>query len=99
MGAAEAPGRSLEDAGGRRKTDGSVIRPQTERLLARTDPHSPPRYRVHGLVVNVPEFAQAFSCKPGQPMVKPKEKICRVWRTSLPRSLGTLWLLTASISP
>jgi putative endopeptidase len=29
--------------------------------------------------VNMPEFAQAFACKPGQPMVKPTEKVCRVW--------------------
>jgi endothelin-converting enzyme/putative endopeptidase len=57
----------------------SNIRPETMRLRARTDPHSPPRYRVNGLVVNMPEFAQAFSCKPGQPMTKPLEKVCKVW--------------------
>jgi endothelin-converting enzyme/putative endopeptidase len=55
------------------------MRPETERLLARTDPHSPPRYRVNGLVVNMPEFGAAFSCKPGQPMTKPAEKVCKVW--------------------
>jgi putative endopeptidase len=52
-------------------------RPENMRLKAVTDPHSPPRYRVNGLVVNVPEFERAFSCKPGQPMVA--EKRCRVW--------------------
>ncbi|HUM10834.1 MAG TPA: M13 family metallopeptidase [Myxococcaceae bacterium] len=55
------------------------VRPQIARLRARTDPHSPPRYRVNGLVVNMPEFGQAFSCKPGAPMTKPAEKVCRVW--------------------
>ncbi|RPH71357.1 MAG: M13 family peptidase [Myxococcaceae bacterium] len=55
------------------------VRPEAMRLRVRTDPHSPPRYRVNGLVVNMPEFAQAFSCKPGQPMTKPPEKVCRVW--------------------
>jgi putative endopeptidase len=55
------------------------IRPQAARLWARTDPHSPPRYRVNGLVVNMPEFAQAFACKAGQPMAKPPERVCRVW--------------------
>jgi putative endopeptidase len=55
------------------------IRPEAMRLRARTDPHSPPRYRVNGLVVNMPEFGQAFSCKPGAPMTKPPEKVCRVW--------------------
>jgi len=57
----------------------SNVRPETERLLARTNPHSPPRYRVNGLVVNMPEFSAAFGCKPGQPMTKPPDKICRVW--------------------
>jgi hypothetical protein len=28
----------------------------------RTDPHSPPRWRVDGTVRNVPEFAKAFNC-------------------------------------
>jgi endothelin-converting enzyme/putative endopeptidase len=55
------------------------VRPEAMRQQARTSPHSPPRYRVNGLVANMPEFAQAFSCKPGQPMTKPPEKICKVW--------------------
>jgi endothelin-converting enzyme/putative endopeptidase len=52
-------------------------RPENLRVTAMTDPHSPGRYRVNGLVVNMPQFQQAFQCKPGQPMVK--EKRCRVW--------------------
>jgi putative endopeptidase len=52
-------------------------RPDQLRVLALTDPHSPGKYRVNGLVVNMPEFAKAFSCKVEQPMVK--EKPCRVW--------------------
>ena len=55
------------------------VRPQVERLRARTDPHSPSKYRVNGLMVNMPEFGQAFSCKPGTPMTRPAEKICKVW--------------------
>eukprot|EP01034_Spumella_vulgaris_P028410 gene28410-35258_t len=54
-------------------------RPESLRLHAMTDPHSPGKYRINGVVVNMPEFAKAFACKPGQAMVKPKEKICRVW--------------------
>jgi len=53
------------------------MRPEQLRLSAITDPHSPGKYRVNGLVVNIPEFQQAFSCKKGQPMVK--ENRCRVW--------------------
>ena len=52
-------------------------RPEDMRVRAMTDPHSPPAWRVNGLVPNVPEFAKAFSCKAGQPMVK--EKVCRIW--------------------
>jgi putative endopeptidase len=52
-------------------------RPENLRLHAATDPHSPGRYRINGVVVNLPEFWKAFDCKPGQPMVSPKP--CRVW--------------------
>jgi putative endopeptidase len=54
-------------------------RPEELRLRAVTDEHSPAKYRINGVVVNMPEFSQAFSCKPGQHMVKPPEKVCRVW--------------------
>ncbi len=54
-------------------------RPERLRVNAATDPHSPGRYRVNGVVVNMPEFARAFACKPGQAMVKPAAKVCRVW--------------------
>ncbi|WLI89761.1 M13 family metallopeptidase [Massilia sp. R2A-15] len=52
-------------------------RPENLRVNAMTDPHSPGKFRVNGLVVNMPEFEKAFSCKPGQPMVAVKR--CRVW--------------------
>jgi putative endopeptidase len=54
-------------------------RPEDERVRANTDPHSPPKYRINGVVVNMPAFARAFSCKAGQPMVNPPEKVCKVW--------------------
>src|SRR5438270_8338116 len=46
---------------------------QALRLLAQTNPHSPDRWRVVGAVTNMPEFAKAFSCKRGQPMVPAKQ--------------------------
>jgi len=52
-------------------------RPEDLRARALTDAHSPGKYRVNGLVVNMPEFERAFACKPGQPMVR--ENRCRVW--------------------
>ena len=52
-------------------------RPEVARLLAATDPHSPGRYRVNGVVANMPEFQKAFGCKAGDPMVN--APVCRVW--------------------
>jgi len=44
---------------------------------AKTDPHSPGRYRVSGLVTNMPEFARAFACPTTAALVK--KNPCRVW--------------------
>jgi endothelin-converting enzyme/putative endopeptidase len=52
-------------------------RPENLRANAITNEHSPGKYRVNGLMVNLPEFQQAFSCKAGQPMVS--QNRCRVW--------------------
>jgi putative endopeptidase len=52
-------------------------RPENLRASAITDPHSPGKYRINGIVANLPEFQQAFSCKAGQPMVRAKP--CKVW--------------------
>ena len=50
---------------------------EVQRLQAQTDPHSLPRYRVNGVLVNMPEFQQAFHCAPTAPMVS--QHACRVW--------------------
>lgn len=52
-------------------------RPEIARMRVLTDPHSPGKYRVDGVVQNMPEFEKAWSCKAGQPMVA--ENACRVW--------------------
>jgi endothelin-converting enzyme/putative endopeptidase len=52
-------------------------RPEETRLLVQTDPHSPGRFRVDGVVSNMPEFSQAFGCKAGDKMFAVKG--CRVW--------------------
>jgi endothelin-converting enzyme/putative endopeptidase len=54
-------------------------RPEELQLRTNTDPHSPAEFRINGVVVNMPEFANAFSCKAGQPMVNDPAKTCRVW--------------------
>ena len=54
-------------------------RPEALRLHAATDPHSPPRQRINGVVVNMPEYGAAFNCPAGAPMVKPAAEVCRIW--------------------
>jgi endothelin-converting enzyme/putative endopeptidase len=53
-------------------------RPELARLRAQTDPHSLPRFRVNGVVSNMPEFQEAFACPATAPMVR-GDKACRVW--------------------
>jgi endothelin-converting enzyme/putative endopeptidase len=52
-------------------------RPEQVREWVVTNPHSTAKYRINGVVVNMSQFAEAFSCKKGQPMVGPK--VCKVW--------------------
>ena len=52
-------------------------RPEYQALAARVDPHAPDKMRANGVVRNMPEFAAAFGCKKGSPMVAAKQ--CRVW--------------------
>lgn len=51
--------------------------PEAEREQVQTDPHSPPKFRVNGVVSNMPEFSTAFGCKAGDAMYDSKP--CRVW--------------------
>ena len=51
--------------------------PEALRDVVSGDRHSPVKYRVNGVVSNMREFREAFSCKKGQAMVH--EPVCRVW--------------------
>lgn len=53
------------------------IREEFARMRVLTDTHSPPRYRVNGVVSNMPAFQEAFGCEDGQPMA-PVDR-CEVW--------------------
>ena len=57
----------------------SAQRPEEARLRVQTDPHAPERYRVIGPLSNMPDFAKAFDCEEGQPMVRPPADACAVW--------------------
>lgn len=50
---------------------------EAARTAVMTQGHSLPRYRVNNVVANMPEFAHAFGCHAGQPMVHATQ--CRVW--------------------
>jgi putative endopeptidase len=52
-------------------------REETAVLRAKSDPHSTGQWRVNGTVQNSAKFAEAFSCKQGQPMAP--TDACRVW--------------------
>jgi putative endopeptidase len=53
------------------------VTPEAERRQAKTDGHSAGRWRVDGVVSNMPEFARAFSCAEGSPMAPAKR--CKLW--------------------
>ena len=54
-------------------------RPEALRLMLQTDPHSPPRFRVLGVIANLPEFAKAFNCQAGDPLVRPENAQAHIW--------------------
>ena len=55
----------------------SKLTPQSLETMAHSNPHSPPMWRINGVVVNQPGFATAFGCKTGTPMNP--GKACGVW--------------------
>jgi len=55
------------------------ITPQAQQQRIMTDPHSPGRWRTNGPVSNMPEFAKAFGCKPGDPMVRGDAVRASIW--------------------
>jgi endothelin-converting enzyme/putative endopeptidase len=58
---------------------GDEIRPDAQRQFVLTNPHPVSKYRVIGPLSNLPEFQQAFNCKPGDAMVRPTERRCTIW--------------------
>ena len=48
-----------------------------ERYRAQNDVHAHQKYRVNGVVANIPEFAEAFACPPGKPLAPANR--CAIW--------------------
>jgi predicted metalloendopeptidase len=51
--------------------------PELERRSIQSDPHPISRLRVNGPLSNMPEFASAFGCRAGDPMVRANR--CQIW--------------------
>jgi len=55
------------------------IRDKALRVQLVSDPHSPPRIRANGTPSNVPSYAAAFGCKPGDPMSNADDRRVVIW--------------------
>jgi len=55
------------------------IRDEEMMRRIRDDVHSPGRFRVLGVLQNVPEFYEAFDVKPGDKMYLPPEERAKIW--------------------
>ena len=54
-------------------------REQALRKQVGTDPHSPAKFRVNGVVRNIPEFYTAFNVKPGDSLYLAPDKRVKIW--------------------
>jgi putative endopeptidase len=61
------------------RTWAGTERPQLELLLVKTNPHPLGKFRAIAPPSNMAAFAKAFDCKPGDPMVRPPGKVCKIW--------------------
>jgi predicted metalloendopeptidase len=55
------------------------VRDNTAILRIKADPHSPPRFRILGTVVNQPGFYLAFNVQPGDKMYLPPQERVTIW--------------------
>ena len=55
------------------------IREKQALLQINADPHAPASLRAIGAPSNMPVFASAFQCKPGDAMVAPADKQVKIW--------------------
>ncbi|MFC3550005.1 M13 family metallopeptidase [Lysobacter cavernae] len=55
------------------------FKPEELEVRLKTDPHAPANFRAIGAPSNLPAFTAAFSCKPGQPMVREGDQQVVIW--------------------
>jgi len=56
---------------------GANLRPEYARLMANSNEHPVPKFRVNGPLSNMELFAKAFGCTKADAMVR--EKVCKIW--------------------
>lgn len=54
-------------------------RPEFAELRLKTDPHAPEEFRAIAPIADMPAFAQAFSCKPGNAMYRDTKDTIGIW--------------------
>ena len=55
------------------------LRPEAVRVLVASNEHAPDGVRANGTPTNVPAYAAAFHCKPGDPMVNSGKDLLTIW--------------------
>jgi putative endopeptidase len=56
-----------------------TTREKTAELLLNINPHAPDNIRAFAAASNMPQFAQAFQCKPGDKMAHTGDKLVKIW--------------------
>jgi putative endopeptidase len=56
-----------------------TAREKTAELMLNVDPHAPASIRAFASASNMPQFAQAFQCKPGDKMMHTGDKLVKIW--------------------
>lgn len=64
---------------GSAQADRVKFREEIEAMRVATDPHSPSRYRIDGVFVNMPSFHDAFGTQKGDKMFRNKDEIIKIW--------------------
>jgi putative endopeptidase len=57
----------------------STMTPESLKVLVASNPHAPANFRAIAPPANMPQFAAAFQCREGDPMVRPANKRVVIW--------------------